>query len=43
MIPVKVTGGAASGKFNVPDKIFQVEIAVETALYAMVSIWLNML
>ena len=24
VIPVKVTGGAACGKFNVPDKIFKV-------------------
>ena len=24
VIPVSRTGGAASGKFNVPDKIFQV-------------------
>ncbi len=26
VIPVRSTGGAAGGKFNVPDKIFEVQI-----------------
>lgn len=33
VVPVKSTGGAAGGKFNVPRKIFEVCITVRTFLF----------
>lgn len=33
VIPVKVTGGAAGGKFNVPQKIFQVQKNAEFSIW----------
>ena len=39
VIPVKVTGGAACGKFNVPDKIFEVRFWVHNQIITNVLVY----